>query len=116
MAQINYGGIIWTNHVLERLSQRDITQENALVTFRHPDKSFPGKKGGSFEYIKYFGEKRLTLIGKQNREKEWVIISAWVDPPLPGSMDEKRQQAYKAYRSARGVKKIWLSIMRQLGW
>jgi uncharacterized DUF497 family protein len=110
-----YGGIIWTNHALERLSQRGISQENALKAFRNPDKSFPGKHENSREYQKYFGEKRVTLIGKQNDQHQWVIVSAWIDPPLPGSIDEKRQKAYKEYRNAKGWKKVFLLIKRQIG-
>ena len=115
MTQNIYGGVIWTHHALERLSQRGISHEDALKTFRSPDKSFPGKRQGSYEYIKYFGEKRVTLIGKQNDVKEWIIVSAWVDPPIPGSLDDRRQRSYHAYKNASGLRKIYLAIKRQLG-
>lgn len=115
MAYNTYGGIIWTHHALERLAQRGISQQDALKTFRNPDKSFPGKQEGSHEYRKYFGDKRVTLIGKQNEAKQWIIVSAWVDPPLPGSPDDLNQRAYREYKHARGWKKIVLAIKRQLG-
>ncbi len=113
--QQSYGDIIWTNHALERLSGRGIAQDDALRTFRSPDKSFPGKKKGTYEYIKYFGEKRVTLIGKQNEQRQWIILSAWVDPPLVGSEDEKRQKAYYQYKNSKGWKKFFLLVKKQLG-
>lgn len=116
MSRNLYGGIIWTNHALERLLQRGIIQENALKTFRIPDKSFPGKVEGSYEYVKRFGEKQVTLIGRQNENKQWIIVSAWVDPPLLGSEDDKKQKEYKAYKKASGWKKLLLLVKRQLGW
>lgn len=115
MAQNTYGGLIWTHHALERLGERGISQENALRVFRSPDKAFPGKNEGSYEYIKQFGDKRVTLIGKQNDSKEWIIISAWIDPPLPGSKDEKKQLAWKAYKKASWWKKILLATLAQIG-
>jgi hypothetical protein len=115
MAQNTYGGIIWTNHALERLSQRGISQEDGLKTFRNPDKSFPGKQENSFEFIKYFGDKKVTLIGKQNESRQWIIVSAWIDPPLPGSVDDRRQRAYKEYKKATGLWKIVLAVKRQMG-
>lgn len=115
MAQTNYGGAIWTNHALERLSQRGISQENALRAFKDADSQFEGTAPGSQKFIKQFGDKKVTLIGKYTDQKEWIIISAWIDPPLPGSADERKQQSYREYRNAKGWKKLYLAIKRQLG-
>ncbi|MBP9719014.1 MAG: hypothetical protein KBD46_00960 [Candidatus Levybacteria bacterium] len=115
MAQTHYGGLIWTNHVLERLLQRGISQANALTAFRNPDTTTPGKNPGSIEVVKYFGTSRVTLIGKENEKREWIIISAWVDPPLPGSPDDRKQRSYQQYKNASGWRKILLAIKRQIG-
>lgn len=115
MAQTHYGGLIWTNHALERLHQRGLSQENALITFRNPEEILVGKNPGSSEFIRHFGSTKVTLIGKQNEKKEWIILSAWIDPPLPGSLDDRKKRAYHAYKKAPWWKKIVLSIKSQVG-
>ncbi|MCL4354708.1 hypothetical protein M1349_04565 [Patescibacteria group bacterium] len=61
-----FGGAIWTNHALERLGQRGLTQELAAKAFNHPDKSIPGKQPGTIEYQKSFGNSLVTIIAKKN--------------------------------------------------
>lgn len=109
-----YGGVIWTNHALERLQQRGITQEQALTTFRNPESSHV-RDHGATAYVKFFGEKKVTLLGKYTNEKEWIIVSAWIDPPLPGSADEKKKKRYWEYKNAVWWKKILLAFRNQLG-
>ena len=84
-----YQGIIWTNHALERLKARKIPQEYAWKTFRFPDGSKQGKSGGSQEFTKKIDSYSVTIITKQNDRKEWIILSAWIDPPIQGSIDVK---------------------------
>src|SRR4051812_36400359 len=115
MASTHYGNLIWTNHALDRLSQRGLSQEKALIAFRNPDNSSPGSTPGSMQFTKYFGSSKVTLVGKENERREWIIISAWIDPPFPGSADDRKQRAFREYRDAKGWKKIFLSVMRQIG-
>lgn len=110
-----YGGLIWTNHALERLKERGLSQETAWETFRRPDHSFAGKQSGTTEYRKRFGASLVTLIAKPNEKKEWVILSCWVDPPLPGSIDLKKQQDYRNYKKASFWGKLWLVFKKQMG-
>ena len=109
-----YGGAIWTNHALDRLGERGLTQEIAWQAFRSPDRSFPAKEGG-IEYQKRFGASQVCVIAKQNDKNEWVIISCWVNPPLPGTKDHKKQQDYFAYQKASFWGKFFLTIKKQLG-
>ena len=82
-----YQGIIWTNHALERLKYRKIPQEYAWKAFRFPDSSHQGKTQGSHEFVKSIQKHMITTIAKQNDRKEWIILSAWIDPPFAGSID-----------------------------
>ena len=41
----NYGGIIWTNHALQRLRERNIKQGDAWATWNNPQQSRKGKSG-----------------------------------------------------------------------
>lgn len=82
-----YGGAIWTNHALERLQGRKIPQEIAWKAFRYPEETRKGKAKGSFEFLKRLDTYTVTVIAKQNDRREWIILSSWIDPPLPGSVD-----------------------------
>lgn len=88
-----YKNLIWTNHVLERLQERKIPQEWAWRAFQYSDKTLNGKSG-SVEFQKKYQDVTVTLIAKKNERKEWIIVSCWVDPPLPGSTDIQKKKEY----------------------
>jgi hypothetical protein len=81
-----YKGLIWTNHALERLTQRGISQGDAWATWNRPQQSRPGTDSlqGSWIYYRTWGNTRIEVVAKQNEKKEWVIISVWSDPVFPG--------------------------------
>lgn len=110
-----YKGLIWTNHAIEQMKNRGLSQDMAFEAFKHDDRSFKGKTKDSFEYQKRFENSRVTVIAKQNEKSEWVILSAWIDPPLPGSLDAKEKQQYQEYQKASGLKKFWLAFKKQVG-
>lgn len=115
MSDQYYGGAIWTNHALDRLRERGLSQDDASQAFNAPDKIAKGSEAGTTLSQKWFGKSTVSIISKQNEKGEWIILSCWVDPPLPGTEDEKRKQAYKAYQKSSTGKKIWVTIKRQLG-
>lgn len=73
----NYGGIIWTNHALERLKERGITQNTAYAVWKNPDKSRYSKSEGGWIYSKKFGSDTIEVVAKKNEQNEWIIISVW---------------------------------------
>lgn len=107
--------LIWTKHALQRVSERGFPKQLVHETFSTPDKIFNGRERGTREYQKFFGPSRVTVIAKQNDKNEWVILSCWIDPPLPGTEDHRKLRKYKEYKEATGLKKWWLAIKRQLG-
>lgn len=76
----NYGGVIWTNHALDRLKQRGISQGDAWATFRRPDQSRYAKTRNAWVYYKTYGKEKVEVVAKQNERKEWIILSVWVRP------------------------------------
>ena len=77
----NYGGVIWTNHALQRLQERGIKQGDAWATWRNPEQSRKGSNiNGSWVYYKTYGDQRIEVVAKQNEKKEWVIMSVWSKP------------------------------------
>ncbi|RJQ24419.1 hypothetical protein C4577_07965 [Candidatus Parcubacteria bacterium] len=110
-----YKGAIWTNHALERLDQRGLTQDLAAQAFNRPDNSIQGKKPGTIEFQKRVGKSLITIISKKNEKNEWIILSCWIDPPLPGSIDILKQEQYKKYQKAGFWKRLFISFKNQLG-
>ena len=72
-----YGGAIFTNHALQRLRERGITQSDVWYTFQHPDGQLKGNSPGSTKYYKDYGQQRIEVIAKQNEKKEWIVLSCW---------------------------------------
>ena len=77
----HFGGVIWTNHALERLRIRGIKQGDAWATWRRPEQSRKGSGGlqGAWIYYRTWGNQRIEVVAKQNEKKEWIIISVWSD-------------------------------------
>ncbi len=107
--------LIWTNHALDRLEQRKLPQEIAWTAFRYPDEVLKGKQAGSYEYRKRYQNSLITLIATQNERREWVVLSVWIDPPLPGTADAKKQKYWQEYKRAGFWGKWWVMLKQTLG-
>ena len=110
-----FGGVIWTNHARDRLKERGMSRDIALKAFKDPDSKNQGKQSGTYEFQKKVGSSYITLIAKQNEQKEWVVLSCWIDPPVYGTRDWKNKQYYKAYQKAGVWGKLWIILRKQLG-
>lgn len=73
----HFMGVIFTNHAIDRLYHRGITQSDAYYTFCHPDGQSHGSTSGSYRYYKDYNGQRIEVIAKKNDEGKWVILSAW---------------------------------------
>ena len=75
----NYGGLIWTNHALERLHKRGITQPQALSVIKNPHKTYPGKKTDSVKFIRTVGGRRIHAVATLDQTShKWIVLSLWV--------------------------------------
>lgn len=72
----HFGGVIWTNHALNRLRERGIKQGDAWATFNRPEKTRKGKSG-NWVYYRNWGGTQIEVVAKQNGVKEWIILSVW---------------------------------------
>lgn len=80
----HYGGVIWTNHALDRLRERGIKQGDAWATWRNPENSKKGTVLGSWVYLRNYGSVQIEVVAKQNDlpvgrrgKREWIILSVW---------------------------------------
>ncbi len=101
-----FGGIIWTNHALERLRQRNISQGDAWATWNRPEQSRKGASG-NWVYYKTYGNQKIEVVAKQNEKGEWLILSVW-SKPVYGSHEPN-----KSYSSDGVLEKI---LQFLLGW
>jgi hypothetical protein len=75
-----FGGVIWTNHALDRLRERGIKQGDAWATWRNPQLSKKGTIQGSWVYYRNWGSVQIEVVAKKNERGEWLILSVWSRP------------------------------------
>lgn len=75
----HFGGVIWTNHALDRLHERGIKQGDAWATWNRPEQSRKGTSG-SWVYWRNWGATQIEVVAKQNERREWIILSVWSRP------------------------------------
>ena len=75
--QKNYGGVIFSDHALERLRFRGIAQGDAWAVWKKPDSSKYSKSNGVYVYSRVFGTKTVFVAAKRNEKGEWIILSVW---------------------------------------
>ena len=98
----NFGGVIWTNHSLRRLKERNISQGDAWATFRRPEQSKYAKAKGAWVYYKTYGNQKIEVVAKQNEKKEWIILSVW-----------SRQVFKKTKKTDSLLKLLWRRIFKK---
>lgn len=111
MSKRFYENTIWTNHALERLADRRMSQHMVWKAFQYPDSSTKLKDGAT-QCVKRFGIHTITVIAKQNEQFEWLIISCWMDPPLKGTQDDIKRRRYFKYQNADLFTKIRMHFFR----
>jgi hypothetical protein len=90
-----FGGVIWTNHALARLSERGIKQGDAWATLKNPDQSRFASTKNAWVYYKTYGNQRIEVVAKQNERKEWVVLSVWSKPVYDFPQRQKVEPLWK---------------------
>lgn len=76
----NFKGLIFTNHALTRLKERNISQGDAWATWNHSDQSRYAKAKGAWIYYRTFDQKKIEVVAKKNERGEWLVLSVWDRP------------------------------------
>ena len=78
--------VIFTNHAIERLKLRRISQNMVVQTVKRSDESFL-EDDGDTRFIKDIKGRNVHIVARQADEPgKWLVISAWVrgeDDPKP---------------------------------
>lgn len=85
MKQI-YNGVIFTNHALDRLGERNIKQGDAWATLNNPGSSRRAQRKGSWVFYRTYGNRMVEVVASKNDKGQWVVLSVW-DKMIP---DRKR--------------------------
>ena len=75
----NYGGVIWTNHALQRLKERGVSQGDAWSAWSKPDTSKFDAKRGVWVYRRVYGNYEIEIVAKKNDQGKWIILSTWAN-------------------------------------
>lgn len=113
MKNNKFGGAIWTDHAQERMRERGIPKDYAIESIKNPDET--ENNNGKIRLLKRINDKTITLVVTKNERGESVVVSIWMDPPMAGTKDYRKKQRYNEYKKASVGKKIWLTILKQLG-
>jgi len=109
-----FGGVIWTDHALDRIQERGIPKDYAISTFKSPDIT-ENNNGKGVRLTKKIEDKTITLVITKNERSEPLAVSIWMDPPMVGTEDHRKKMRYNEYKKGSVGKKIWLIILKQLG-
>lgn len=113
MSQSKYQDLIFTDHALKRMNERGITHKDIWETYTFPD--FQNrKKNDAVERTKKFEKTEVTVVFKHNKQNEVIIVSCWMEPPLPGSKDDREKKWWGKYKKAGFWGKLWLTFIKQL--
>ena len=96
-----YGGVVWTNHALQRLKERGIPQGDAWAAWKRPDQSRYAATRGAWVYYKTWGTQRIEVVAKQDERKQWIIMSVWSRPT-----HEKKREGKKTSLLKKIIKKL----------
>lgn len=83
----NYQNLVFTNHALERIGLRSISQHHVQQVLADPDKTFPSDKPEQIKFIRLLHNRTIHVVAKHlSDQNKWLIVSVWVrgeDDPVP---------------------------------
>jgi len=74
-----YRGFIFSNHALERLGGRSVTQDMVVQTLQSPETTKPTGKHNTTTFIKTVHGRLLHVVAAHLPDKnQWLVVSVWV--------------------------------------
>lgn len=73
-----YKNVIFTDHALQRLKRRRISQAMAVQALRHPDRQQP-EDDDKIRFIKSIKDRNVQVVARHlSDEGQWMVVTAWV--------------------------------------
>ena len=84
--QSEYKNVVFSNHALNRLKKRNISQEAVVRTLKKPTEKNE-VDNGNIKFIKEVEKREIHVVANWlEDENRWIVVSAWVrgeDDPRP---------------------------------
>jgi hypothetical protein len=74
---MKYKGVIWTNHILKRMKERDLSYDDVYWVFKKPDEIKKSNAENGYKFYRYHDKSRFALVTKKNESGEWVFVTCW---------------------------------------
>lgn len=74
-----YGGVIWTNHIFERMAQRGLSQQDVLWVFNNPDKTTAANDANAYRFYRVHKNLKIEVVAKKENG-QWILMSCWTKP------------------------------------
>ena len=100
-----FGGVIWTNHALDRMKDRGIKQGDAWTTWRKPQQSRKANIPGAWVYYRTYRTVRIEVVAKKNEKGEWIVLSVWSRPVYEGNSKGDKPKGHES---------IWKLMLKQI--
>lgn len=72
-----YRSLIFTDHALERIDSRSVTQEMVYQAVVSPTKKYPSDK--TTKFIRMVHQRKVHVVAQYLKdEHKWLVISVWV--------------------------------------
>ncbi|HEX2621095.1 MAG TPA: DUF4258 domain-containing protein [Phototrophicaceae bacterium] len=73
-----YKNVVFTDHAIERLKLRRITQDMVVNTLKKPEHQEP-EADGDTKFTRKIQNRHVQVVSRYlPDEKKWLVISAWV--------------------------------------
>ncbi len=105
------GSLVFTNNVLHKLKDRNISHELIYNVVHYYDKSFSGDQPGTTVFQKDTSIGFVNVIGKRIENNKWLILTFWsknTNTKFVGKYDSR-------YKNASFLKRIWLDLISTFG-
>ena len=90
----NYGGVIWTNHALQRLKERGVNQGDAWAAWNRPDSSKFDNQRNVWIYKRVYNNYEIEIVAKKNEQGKWIVLSTWANA-IKGRVNNDKKTIWK---------------------
>ena len=97
-----YKGIVFTNHAMERATQRGVSQQDAWATLNNPDSLREADNKGKWVFYRTYGDRKVEVVASKNERNQWVVVSVWDRPHFGPKLRTKLKDP------------IWKRVLKEL--
>jgi hypothetical protein len=107
---MEYRNLIWTNHILQRMKERNLSYDDVYWVFSKPEEIKESKAQGGKKFSRNYKGKWYTIVAKKNEKSQWVLLTCW-EKDERQHKDRNRKHGKKYNRRNIGFwKNLWEMI------